>query len=1492
MGGTLDFSYWILDGPPPVSIPYVNTYSTSFTPAGQHTIQYIVETEYGCLDTTSIDTVDVVDIPICNFEVNDTLCVNDTTIYVDTNLSTGYILNYEWNIYDSSGTQLVWTSGTLNWVNGGANIPAFPELFQAFTDTNYIISLTVSNCCGSSTCTDTIVIQPLPIIGAGIYTSPNYIATNNTTTINLNSYIDTINTSSITIDWGDPANPPNTQTVTPNTSQPYWPYVTHTYPNTGTFIITITASNNCGSTDTTLEVEVVGNALYSDYIPPPPACVGEVFLFEETSFPHPNTEVYWCFDWNPSTGSCAQANSPLWIPYVLGDIVTHTYTDPGEYLVYHKVQDMILGQGFADTTVHSVVVHPKPSAVIDSCENICQDVERTWTHSSWIDSLSTPNYTQQIIGTNWYIYDDQDNPLYNISSNNLTYTFSLAGNYKIILELTSNNNCVDYDTCLIEVYELPQADFSIIPDSSCLGNGLTYFDGNNSSNGSGIINLWEWDFTSNAIPSTGNGVLTSAEFLVNGNWLIDLVVTDNFGCNSTVTDTVIINNSMTAFFTSSTECFGTPTLFNSSYPLSSPNANSWFWEFGDGNISTEQNPTHIYNSPGNYLVTLSIFDNTYSDSTDCMDIWTDTAHVYTLPIAGFTTDTVCWQNATQFTDNSTIGEPGSNLLFTRDWYFDADNTIDATTINPSNIFDTCGLDIYNVTLGVYDNNGCYDETTESITISCPPVAGITIDTVCFGESTLLESTSIPGTFSIVNYQWYNASLGNYFPTSNTNIDYATYVFANIGIQDSSQLIIADPFGCSDTVVAYAYVRDNPNASFYTIDTNYCQNTPINFFEESFTTGNIQVVDWTFQNGTPSTSTINNPTVSFLSYGNWMVELYVEDEFGCYDDTIAFIEIDNLPNVDFSWVDACADTSICFTDLSTQSVSGNPLMQWDWDFGDGLNSDNMNPCHPFDSVNEFTGDCIETILTITDSLGCTNSQSYNTITIHPLPNVMLSVDSGICQGDCFIIENFTQFITDPCISDQVSNLIWYFNGDSISVFDSTNYCPPFNLPTETTHYFTLEVFTNWGCSYEETVDVEYWKIPSITRTVDYPNGQCGDIIPFDFSMTTDADSTSVSINDPEDSGHFPNSPYINNPNFSVNTNHVGVFNLNIYLENYRCSINDTLTVKAFPNPVANFSPMEYLFCFDEDTIINFEDLSYIPNKDIFETYIPYSTDINSWKWNLDTVGSNDIIILQNPSALFYDLNNSATEYITHLIVETNYGCIADTHGTITVLPTPKANFVTPVQDLPNYGTYLLDGTISTTSSGGYANPDLYNYEWIIDDGPNDIVNIYNSYDSNGNQYLPSPDSLYYQFNYFLYGENDYTKICLEVSNKLNIPLGLVKECISDNCKPVKIEAWGQLFVPNALYPESGDEGSSLFLPKGKSLIEYNLQIFDKFGNLLWENDELNINDGSPKVGWDGTSNGTKLPQGTYVWKIKADFINGPWHGIDNENKKTGVVYLIR
>jgi len=48
---------------------------------------------------------------------------------------------------------------------------------------------------------------------------------------------------------------------------------------------------------------------------------------------------------------------------------------------------------------------------------------------------------------------------------------------------------------------------------------------------------------------------------------------------------------------------------------------SWHWDFGDGNTSIEQNPTHVYETPGNYTVTLNVTDDSGNASEDTTWVW-------------------------------------------------------------------------------------------------------------------------------------------------------------------------------------------------------------------------------------------------------------------------------------------------------------------------------------------------------------------------------------------------------------------------------------------------------------------------------------------------------------------------------------------------------------------------------------------------------------------------------------------------------------------------------------------------------------------------------------------------------------------------------------------------------------------------------------------------------------------------------------------------------
>ena len=83
----------------------------------------------------------------------------------------------------------------------------------------------------------------------------------------------------------------------------------------------------------------------------------------------------------------------------------------------------------------------------------------------------------------------------------------------------------------------------------------------------------------------------------------------NFGISTTILDLSLTNGEVT--FTDSTQ-----------------GATSWFWDFGDGNTSTAQNPTHTYTFPGTYEVYLQT-----TDSTGCSDAASQTIEVNNFPVA-------------------------------------------------------------------------------------------------------------------------------------------------------------------------------------------------------------------------------------------------------------------------------------------------------------------------------------------------------------------------------------------------------------------------------------------------------------------------------------------------------------------------------------------------------------------------------------------------------------------------------------------------------------------------------------------------------------------------------------------------------------------------------------------------------------------------------------------------------------------------------------------
>ncbi|MEJ5266599.1 MAG: PKD domain-containing protein [Bacteroidales bacterium] len=111
-----------------------------------------------------------------------------------------------------------------------------------------------------------------------------------------------------------------------------------------------------------------------------------------------------------------------------------------------------------------------------------------------------------------------------------------------------------------------------------------------------------------------NGMQTNTiTGLTAGNYCV--TVSDNFGCYASdcieVTQESVFGQPIANFIANQTQACGSLTVQFTD--LSQNNPTSWLWNFGDGETSTEQNPIHIYSTPGSYTVSLTVSNDNGND---------------------------------------------------------------------------------------------------------------------------------------------------------------------------------------------------------------------------------------------------------------------------------------------------------------------------------------------------------------------------------------------------------------------------------------------------------------------------------------------------------------------------------------------------------------------------------------------------------------------------------------------------------------------------------------------------------------------------------------------------------------------------------------------------------------------------------------------------------------------------------------------------------------
>ncbi len=183
------------------------------------------------------------------------------------------------------------------------------------------------------------------------------------------------------------------------------------------------------------------------------------------------------------------------------------------------------------------------------------------------------------------------------------------------------------------------------------------------------------------------------------------------------------------------------------------NANTTFnWNFGDGGTSLFVNPTHIYQQPGTYTVTLTGMNN----FNGCTASYSMPISILEKPIVSFSVDSAmqCFPAIFTFTDN--IQAPFTYNI----WHFGDGNSVTQND-SVSHVYLEYGC--YDVTLIVGSENGCMDSLTiPQMVCHLPnPIAHFTTDQAVYNTNNPIVSFYNSSQFA-TNYSW---NFG-YGPTGN------------------------------------------------------------------------------------------------------------------------------------------------------------------------------------------------------------------------------------------------------------------------------------------------------------------------------------------------------------------------------------------------------------------------------------------------------------------------------------------------------------------------------------------------------------------------------------------------------------------------------------------------------------------------------------------------------------------------------------------------------
>ncbi|CAG0998062.1 immune inhibitor A [Flavobacteriales bacterium] len=636
----------VLFGGSTVSNPTQNNSMVNNLSVGPNTFEWEITNTPAC--PSSRDTVVLTRYaqPQADF-VATTVCFGTPTVFVNTTNNNGAnIASYEWDLN---------SDGIMDYF-----VPNFSHTFALPGIYNSCLIVTTTDGCKDTICKP-VVVNPMPIA--------DYTA-NNVCDGATMSFFNTSNILSGTIDvydwqFGDGS---SSNLVNP----------THLYAGPGLYTVTLTVTSDSGCTSSiTKTIQIYSNPTAN--FSAPNQCLYDAVNFFDQSVVGNATITGW--NWNFGDNTTSNIQHP-----------SHLYSFYNNYQVQLIVTS---SQGCNDTIIKTVVVHPVPTANF-TANNVCLGDPTNFVNLSTIPQGS---FSEQ-----WFFGDGS-----NTNTFNATHNYLQPGNFIPYLVITSDSGCKDTAFLNIEVWAIPEPQFSL--NNTCENDTVIFTD--LSQIVLGNIVGWTWDF--------GNGLPVSNQqnpynfYYAPGGYTVILTTTSDKGCVKTLTKQIDIFPSPKVEFAYSDELVGCSPLcidfFDQSTinPMYNSTLQHYLWNFGDEISSVEKNPTHCYSNRTPDKKIFSV-DLTVKSNLGCKGyfIIKDLVDVYPQPTAEFTFDpfaTTILNPEFRFTDHSW----GHDSL---SWNFGDGST--SSVQNPKHTYEDTGT--FNVSLVVKNSYGCTDTVSYKIIV--------------------------------------------------------------------------------------------------------------------------------------------------------------------------------------------------------------------------------------------------------------------------------------------------------------------------------------------------------------------------------------------------------------------------------------------------------------------------------------------------------------------------------------------------------------------------------------------------------------------------------------------------------------------------------------------------------------------------------------------------------------------------------------------------------